>query len=175
MVAAVVFFTKGLVLKRVGPSGVAAFLMGVEFVKFMGGEWCDTEEGLEEDFQVFVVSRENGIDGEWGERDVNDGQCKGRVIHLGSEAMDDGGTELVHVREVEVEAAAMFEPLGAQGTLVEAACGVDDGGMVLEFAVTSSGEDAMRAVKRWQDRRHSLVGNDDLCRRIKAAFICSSG
>jgi len=35
--------------------------------------------------------------------------------------MDDGGIELMRVREVEVEAAAISEPFGTQGTLVEPA------------------------------------------------------
>jgi len=39
--------------------------------------------------------------------------------------MDDGGVELVGVREVKVEAAAISEPFGAQGALVEAAHGVE--------------------------------------------------
>jgi len=75
--------------------------------------------------------------------------------------MDDGGVELVHVGKMKVEAATVFESLGAQGTLVKAARGVKDEGMVLEFAVTGGGEDAVWAVERWQEWRHSLVGNDD--------------
>ena len=77
--------------------------------------------------------------------------------------MDDGGVKLVHVREVEVEAAAMSEPFGAQRALVEAVRGVEDKGMILEFSVTGGGEDTVYAVERWQERRHSLVGNDDFC------------
>jgi len=72
--------------------------------------------------------------------------------------MDDSGVELVCVREVKVEAAVMFEPLGAQGTLVEMARGVEDEGMVLEFSVTGGGENAVWAVERRQERRHILVG-----------------
>jgi len=72
--------------------------------------------------------------------------------------MDDGGVELVCVGEVKVEAAAMFEPLKAQGTLVEATRGVEDECMILEFAATSGGEDTVRAVERQQERRHILVG-----------------
>ena len=78
--------------------------------------------------------------------------------------MDDGGVEFVRVREVEVETAATSEPLGAQGTLVEATRRVEDEGVVLEFTVTGSGEDAVWTVERWQGWRHSLVGNDDFCR-----------
>jgi len=72
--------------------------------------------------------------------------------------MDDGGVELVCVGKVEVEAAAMSEPLGAQGTLVEAACRVEDEGVVLEFAVTGGGKDTVWAVERRQEQRHTLVG-----------------
>jgi len=80
------------------------------------------------------------------------------MIRSGSEAVDDGGVELMCVRKVEVEAAAMPEPFGAQGTLVKAAHRVEDESVVLEFAVTGSGKDAVRAVERWQERRHILVG-----------------
>jgi len=58
----------------------------------------------------------------------------------------------------------MSEPLGAQGTLVEAARGVENEDVVLEFAVTGGGEDAVQAMERWQERRHTLVGNDNFCR-----------
>jgi len=74
VIAAVALFAEGLVLEGMGPSGVAAFLTGVEFMKFVGREWCDMEEGVEEDFRVLVVSRENRIDREWGKRDVDNGQ-----------------------------------------------------------------------------------------------------
>jgi len=57
--------------------------------------------------------------------------------------MDDGGVELMCVREVKVEAAMMSEPLGAQGTLVEMVCGVEQEDVVLEVAVTSGGENAV--------------------------------
>ena len=67
MIAAVALFTKGLVFKGVDPSGVVAFLTRVELVKFMGREWCDTKKGVKEDLQVFVISREDRIDGERGE------------------------------------------------------------------------------------------------------------
>jgi len=50
VIAAVALFAKGLMLEGMGPSGIAAFLTGVEFVKFVGREWCDTEEGSKEDF-----------------------------------------------------------------------------------------------------------------------------
>jgi len=63
--------------------------------------------------------------------------------------MDDGGIELMRVREVKVEAATMSEPLGAQGALVEAMRGVEDECVVLEFAVTGGREDAVCAVERW--------------------------
>jgi len=56
---------------------------------------------------------------------VYDGQREYRVIFSRLEAVDDGGVELVCVGKVEIEAAAMFESLGAQGALVEAACGVE--------------------------------------------------
>src|SRR6266850_3753864 len=157
VIATVVLFAKGLMLEGMGPSGVAAFLMGVELVKFVGRERCDTEEGVEEDLRVFVVSRENRIDGERGERDVDNGQCGVWVIFSRSEAVDDGGIEFVCVGEVEIEAAAIFEPLGAQGTLVEAAHGVEDEGVILEFAATGGGEGAVCTVERWQERRHILV------------------
>jgi len=86
------------------------------------------------------------------------------MIRSGSKAMDDSGIKLVRVREVEVEAAATPESFGAQGALVEAACGMEDECMVLKFAATGGRKDAMRAVNRWQEWRHSLVGNDDFCR-----------
>jgi len=67
VIATVAFFAKGLMFEGMGPSGVAALLVGVELVKFVGRERCDTEEGAEEDFRIFVVSRENRVDGERGE------------------------------------------------------------------------------------------------------------
>ena len=67
MIAAIALLAKGLVLEGMGPSGVVAFLTRVELVKFMGREWHDTEEGMEEDLRVFVISGEDRIDGEWGE------------------------------------------------------------------------------------------------------------
>jgi len=71
------------------------------------------------------------------------------MIFLRSEAVDDGGVELVRVREVEVEAAATFELFRTQGALMKAARGVEDEDVVLEVAVTGGGEGAVRAVKRW--------------------------
>jgi len=47
------------------------------------------------------------------------------MIRSGSEAVDDGGIELVHVGKMEVEAAVTSELFGAQGTLVEAMCRVE--------------------------------------------------
>jgi len=67
VIAAVALFAESLVLEGVGPSGVAAFLTRVKLVKFVGREWHDMEEGMEEDFRVFIVSREDRISGEWGE------------------------------------------------------------------------------------------------------------
>jgi len=67
MIAAVAFFAKGLVLEGMTPGGVTALLTGVELVEFVGGERSGAKEGMEEDFRVFVVSREDGIDREWGE------------------------------------------------------------------------------------------------------------
>jgi len=78
--------------------------------------------------------------------------------------MDDGGVKLVRVGKVEIEAAAMSEPLGAQGALVEVARGVKDERMVLEFTVTGGREGAVVAMERRQEWRHSLVGNDSFCR-----------
>jgi len=49
VIAAIALFAKGLVLKGMGPSGIAAFLTEVELVKFVGRERCDTEEGVKED------------------------------------------------------------------------------------------------------------------------------
>jgi len=63
--------------------------------------------------------------------------------------VDNGGVEFVRMREVEVEIAATSESFRAQGTLVEAAGGMEDERMVLEFAMTGGGEDAVRAVKSW--------------------------
>jgi len=86
------------------------------------------------------------------------------MTRSGSEAVDDGGVKFVCVGKVEVEAAATSESFGAQGALVEATRGVEDKSVVLEFAVTGRGEDTVQAVKSWQERRHSLVGNDEFCR-----------
>jgi len=80
------------------------------------------------------------------------------MILSGLEAMDDGGVKFVHVGKVKVEAAATSEPFGAQGTLVKVTRGMEDEGMVLEFTVTSGGEDAVWTVERWQEWRHTLVG-----------------
>src|SRR6267142_376658 len=148
VVAAVALSAKGLVLKRVAPGSVIAFLAWVELVKFVGGERGDTKERTEEDFQVFVVSRGDGIDGKWSERDVDDGQCDVQVTFSRSETVDNSGVEFMRVREVEVEAATMSEPFGAQGTLVEATRGVEDERVVLELAITGGGEGAVWAVKR---------------------------
>jgi len=75
VIAAIALFTEGLMFEGMGPSGVATFLVGIELVKFVGRERRDSEEGVEEDFRVFVVSRENRIDGKRGERDVDNSQC----------------------------------------------------------------------------------------------------
>jgi len=158
VVAAVAFSTESLVFKGVSPGGVASFLTGVELVKFVGRKWGDAKKRFEEDFRVFVVSREDGIDGKWGKRDIDNSQCGGWAIFSRSEVVDDGGVELVRVREVEVEAAATSESFGAQGTLVEMVCRVEDEGMVLEVTVAGGGEDAVWAVERRQERRHTPVG-----------------
>jgi len=84
------------------------------------------------------------------------------VIFSRLEAVDDGRVELMCMREVEIEATAMSKPFGAQGALVEATRGVEDKGVVLEFMVMGGGEDAVWAVKRRQERRHTLVGNNGL-------------
>jgi len=70
------------------------------------------------------------------------------VIHLGSEAVDDGGVEFVRVRKMEVESTTTPETFGTQGTLVEATRGMEDERVVLELAVTGSGEDAVGTVER---------------------------
>jgi len=70
------------------------------------------------------------------------------VIHLGSEAVDDGGVKFVHVGKVEIESTTTPETFGAQGTLVEATRGMEDERVVLELAVTGSGEDAVGTVER---------------------------
>jgi len=80
------------------------------------------------------------------------------MIHSGSEVINDSGVELVGVRKVKVEAAATSKPFRAQGALVEAAGGMEDEGVVLEFVVTDGSEDAVWAVERRQERRHALVG-----------------
>jgi len=67
VISAVALFAEGLMLEGMSPSGVAAFLTGVEFVKFVGREWSNAKEGMEEDLRVFVISGEDGIDGEQGE------------------------------------------------------------------------------------------------------------
>jgi len=71
------------------------------------------------------------------------------VIRSGSEAVDNCGVEFVRVGKMEVETAATSEPFGTQGTLVEATRRVEDEGVVLEFAVAGSGEDAVWTVERW--------------------------
>jgi len=86
------------------------------------------------------------------------------MIFLRPEAMDNGGIELVCMREVGIKATAVFEPLGTQGTLVEAARRVEEERVVLELSVAGSGKDAVWAVERWQGWRHSPVGNDGFCR-----------
>ena len=122
MVATVVLLAKGLMLKGVTPSGVAALVTGIELVKFVRGKWRNAEKGVEEDLQVFVISREGRINGKWGERDMDDSQHEYWSIPSRPEAMDDGGVKFVRVGEVEVKAAATPEPFRTQGTLVEAAC-----------------------------------------------------
>jgi len=117
--------------ERVNPGGVASLLARIEFVKFVGGKGGNAEEGMEEDLQVFVVSREDGICGKWGERDVDDGQRDVWVIFSRSEAVYDCRVEFVCVGEVEVEAATSLESFGAQGTLVEVMRGVKDKGVIL--------------------------------------------
>jgi len=76
VISAVALFAEGLVLEGMDPSGVVAFLTRVELVKFMGREWCDTKKGVKEDLQVFVISREDGVGRDRGERDVDNGQCE---------------------------------------------------------------------------------------------------
>ena len=49
VVVAVAFSTESLVFEGVSPGGIASFLMGVEFVKFVGEERGDTKKGFEED------------------------------------------------------------------------------------------------------------------------------
>jgi len=99
------------------------------------------------------------------------------MIRSGLEAMDDGGVEFVRVGEVEIEAAVVSEPLGAQGTLVEATRGVEDECVVLEFTATSGGEDAVWTVERWQEWRHTLVGEREISFRrwVSRVFIDSRG
>jgi len=75
VVAAVFLFTEGAVFERVGPGSIVLLSTRVELVKFVTGKGGDAKEGLEEDFRVFVVGGENGIDGEQGEQDVDDSQC----------------------------------------------------------------------------------------------------
>jgi len=74
VIVTVALFTESLVLEGVAPGSVIVFLVGVELVKFVRGERCDTEEGVEEDLQVFVVSRENRVGWKQDERDVDNGQ-----------------------------------------------------------------------------------------------------
>ena len=75
MIATVALLTECPVFKGVTPGGVVAFLTGIELVKFMGGEWSDAKEGMKKDLRVFIIGREDGIDRERGERDVDDDQC----------------------------------------------------------------------------------------------------
>jgi len=74
---------------------------------------------LEEGLRVFVISRKDGVDGEWGERDVDDSQRGWYNPSLGLKVVDDGWIKLMCVREVEIESAAAFETFRTQGTLVE--------------------------------------------------------
>jgi len=53
---------------------------------------------------------------------VNDGQRKEYDLLLGSKVVYDGGIEFVHVGEVEIESAMVFETFGTQGALMESAC-----------------------------------------------------
>jgi len=71
--------------------------------------------------------------------------------------MDDGGVKLMRVGKVEVKAAAMFELFGAQGALVEAGRAMEED-VELKVTMTGSSKCAVGTVERWQDRRHSLVG-----------------
>jgi len=57
--------------------------------------------------------------------------------------VSDCGVELVRVREVGIEAAAMFESFWTQGTLVEVTRRVEPKDMVLEVVVMSGREDAV--------------------------------
>jgi len=79
------------------------------------------------------------------------------IFLLGLEMVDNSGIELMGVREVNIEAAAMFEAFGAQGTLVKAGMSMEKG-VELEVAVMGCGEGTVRAAERWQEQRHSLVG-----------------
>jgi len=98
------------------------------------------------------------------------------MIRLGLEVMNNGGVEFVRVREVKVETAAMSEPLRTQGTLVETTCGVEDEGVVLEFAITGGGENTVRAVEGWQEWGHiSEKGRRYFERCTNAAFMVSKG
>jgi len=53
--------------------------------------------------------------------------------------VDDSGVELMCVGEVKVETVAMFEPLWAQRTLVEAGCTMEEE-VELEVTVTECDE-----------------------------------
>lgn len=58
----------------------------------------------------------------------------------------------------------MLESFGAQGTLVEAMCGMEED-MELEITAMGHGKGAMGTAERWQDQRHALVGKVGLfCR-----------
>ena len=143
------------------PSCVASLLARVEFVKFVDGKGGNAEEGIEEDLRVFVVVREDGIRGERGEQDVDDGQCERWLTHSGSKVMGDGGIEFVCATEVKVKVAATSEFSGTQGALVVVALGMKDDNVVLAFSVTDGGEMAVTAAEDWLGREHILVGGED--------------
>src|SRR6266850_3728013 len=124
MVVAVRLLAEVFVLKGMRPGGVVTFPTRVEFVELVGRIRWWTKEGMEEDFRVLIIVGEYGFDWEWGKGDMDDSHDGQRVILLGSKAMDDGRVELMRVREVEVEATALFKTFGAQGALVESTCRV---------------------------------------------------
>jgi len=161
VVSAVAFLAERLMFERVDPSGVVSLLARIKFVKFVGGKGGNAEERMEEDLRVFVVSREDGIRGERGERNVDDGQYDVWVIFSRLKVMCNGGVVFVCTTEVEVKVAATSEFSRTQGARVVIAFGMEDDDVVLAFSITDRGEVAVATAEYRLGWRHTPVGNDD--------------
>jgi len=72
--------------------------------------------------------------------------------------MGDGGVKFMCAGEVKIKVAAASEPSRAQVALVVVTCGMEDDDVVLAFFCTGRGKLAVATAERWQERRHTLVG-----------------